>query len=294
MDDPLTTVSPSVSGGGPVVVAANWFRFRAGQLIRHARVDSVCFVWAVHGSGEIRAAGRSHPLRPGAVLRLPWRHDVAYYADERSPFHVGTIHLVPWHSFAHPVEPAVAHRGRDPLFSVDYRSRGEDPEHRPRLVPATSATRDFISLGTYCVERFTAQRFDEAAARALGVLIAGEDARIACSSPAREWPPALALMVDFVERHLAEPLSVADVAIAGRCSPATAQRLFGTHVGHSVLGWVRAQRMRRAAELLRNSGMRVGEVAHEVGIGDPLYFSRVFRETFGVPPSRFAVSELRP
>jgi AraC-like DNA-binding protein len=46
--------------------------------------------------------------------------------------------------------------------------------------------------------------------------------------------------------------------------------------------------MNRAVELLakaRNLGMK--ELAARCGYEDPLYFSRVFKAYFGLPPSRF-------
>ncbi len=52
--------------------------------------------------------------------------------------------------------------------------------------------------------------------------------------------------------------------------------------------------MEEAALLLRTTSLRASEVARTVGYADPLYFSRVFRATFGVPPSRYAKGQLRP
>lgn len=101
-------------------------------------------------------------------------------------------------------------------------------------------------------------------------------------------------MIDFIEINLARPLSVTEIAEAAGCSTVTAERLFTRHTGMSVVAWQRSQRMQRAALLLRESGLRVGEVAGMVGFTDPLYFSRVFRTAFGIPPSRFAAGELRP
>lgn len=45
-------------------------------------------------------------------------------------------------------------------------------------------------------------------------------------------------------------------------------------------------RMRAARMYLASSGMSVKEVARAVGYEDPLYFSRVFRQTHGHPPVR--------
>jgi AraC-like DNA-binding protein len=293
MDDSITPPA-SHRPGSPAVVMANWFRFRSGQTVRHARVDSVCLIWSVRGNGSIRSHGMLHRLGPGDLLRLPWGHDVEYAADLRSPFHLGTIHLIPWHDDHAPVELDVAHQRNDPLFGSPDRADVDARHPVPLLIRASALTRDFIALGSYCVERYMSRNVDAASARAFGRLVDFEDSRLTRPPEQAGWPPTLHSMVEYVSLHLGEVASVAEVARYAGCSESTAQRLFTTHTGHSVAGWIRAQRMRTAARLLETSGMRVNEVARTVGFTDALYFSRVFRETYSVSPSRYAAGRLRP
>lgn len=275
--------------GGPAVVAANWYRFRPGERIRHERVHSVCFLWVLGGAGTVRSCGDRYTFTSGSVLRLPWGHDVEYLADERAPFRLGTVHLVPWHAWSTPVVPVVAHQPGDPLHDAVERWGATG---RPRFTgAATSAARRVVDLGTYTVERLSTGAFDETVSRALGGLFAAED-----RAPAEDatLPAVLELMTGFVQRNLDRSLSVAEIAEAGGCSVSTAGRLFSAHLGASVSAWVRATRMREAATLLRTSGLRVGEVGRAVGFADPLHFSRVFRGAFGTPPSRYGAERIRP
>jgi signal transduction histidine kinase/DNA-binding response OmpR family regulator/ligand-binding sensor domain-containing protein len=50
--------------------------------------------------------------------------------------------------------------------------------------------------------------------------------------------------------------------------------------------FIRTIRLAKAKELLLEKAMNVSEVAWAVGFDDPKYFSRVFAEEFGVPPSK--------
>ena len=102
------------------------------------------------------------------------------------------------------------------------------------------------------------------------------------------------MMMTFIRHHIAEPLTVARVAESARCSETTAQRLFTKHLGESMQSWIRHVRLKEAAGLLRTSSLRVSEVAQLVGYTDPLYFSRAFRRAYGVAPSQFAQTALRP
>ncbi len=57
--------------------------------------------------------------------------------------------------------------------------------------------------------------------------------------------------------------------------------------GMPISHFVRALRLRRAKELLTTTEMNVSEVAYEVGFDNPKYFTRLFSEEFGMPPSEF-------
>ena len=48
--------------------------------------------------------------------------------------------------------------------------------------------------------------------------------------------------------------------------------------------FIRTIRLYKAKELLQNSDLNVTQVAYEVGFNDPGYFSRTFKEEFGIPP----------
>ncbi len=228
----LETMERGHREGGPALVGANWYRFGAAERIHHLRVDSVAFIWVVKGLGVIDSGGQRYPVSAGAILRLPWGHDVDYHPDAQSPFHVGTIHLIPRHDGAVPVEPRVAFRPDDPLLGAAWR-RGPDERESVVLTSNRSASgRNLIALASYGVERFHSGRVDEPALRALGELIANESADWATSQPSpRGNPTAVDLMTDFILAHLDRPLTVAQIAAAGDCSPTTAERLFARHDG---------------------------------------------------------------
>ncbi len=284
-----------MTDGGPVVVGANRYRFAPGERIVNPHVMSVSFIWVLSGSGEILAGGRRFPVDSQHVVRLPWHHRVEYRASQRGPFHVGTLHVVPRHAADVPVVPRVAHLPGDPLLQEPARE-GDPGAFLPGISSTrNSAARRIVEYGTIAIERLGEGGFDEAYFRALGRIVLIENAawddRQALQSI---LPGSLELMMTFIRHHIAEPLTVARVAASARCSETTAQRLFARHTGESIQSWIRQVRLHEAAALLRTTGLRVSEVAQLVGYADPLYFSRAFRRAYGVAPSRFTRSVLRP
>jgi signal transduction histidine kinase/ligand-binding sensor domain-containing protein/DNA-binding response OmpR family regulator len=57
--------------------------------------------------------------------------------------------------------------------------------------------------------------------------------------------------------------------------------------GLSPVEFVREIRFERAAEYIRDTLLTVSEISYQVGIEDPRYFSRCFKQKFGVTPSEY-------
>lgn len=122
-------------------------------------------------------------------------------------------------------------------------------------------------------------------------------ATLLASRPERPAPaPELALEDAFMQQL--------DAVIASRLSdPALSAELAGRAIGMSrsnlyakltaLTGlsfnlYLRNLRLREAQRLLSEGRMNVSEVAYAVGFNDPRYFSRVFAEAFGMPPSEWS------
>lgn len=63
--------------------------------------------------------------------------------------------------------------------------------------------------------------------------------------------------------------------------------------GFSPVEFVREIRFERAAEYIRNTQLSVSEVSYKVGIEDPRYFSRCFKQKFGATPSEYRHQQMK-
>ena len=57
--------------------------------------------------------------------------------------------------------------------------------------------------------------------------------------------------------------------------------------GISVNDFIRKLRLQKAAQLLSQNAGSIADVAYEVGFSNPSYFSKCFKDHFGVIPSNY-------
>lgn len=112
------------------------------------------------------------------------------------------------------------------------------------------------------------------------------------AEPAETDTPFVAAVRRGVEARLADPdLTMEDLAAVVHLSYAQFYRRLKEDTGATPVQFVRAVRLERAAALLDEGAGRVSEVAYAVGFNSLSYFSRCFREHFGVTPSAYRAAD---
>lgn len=104
----------------------------------------------------------------------------------------------------------------------------------------------------------------------------------------------LAEVFDVIERRFAEPLSLREVADSIGVTPGYLTTLVRRRTGRTVVDWITEHRMVRARRLLTGTDLPVAEIARRVGLPDPGYFARVFRQSNGVTPREWRQSAMTP
>ena len=97
-------------------------------------------------------------------------------------------------------------------------------------------------------------------------------------------PDALRRALEWIGQEGQRPTDLRSLAREAGVSPAQLVKLFLRHLGTTPIRHVWEVRTRRGAQLLRETGLTVGEVAFRCGFQTPFHFSRWVRELFGVPP----------
>lgn len=87
-----------------------------------------------------------------------------------------------------------------------------------------------------------------------------------------------------IHAHPERQWTVAELARIALLSRSAFAARFTRLLGVAPAGYVADRRLDRAAELLRDSALPVGDVGRTVGYGSEAGFSRAFARRFGVPP----------
>jgi AraC family transcriptional regulator len=88
----------------------------------------------------------------------------------------------------------------------------------------------------------------------------------------------------FIETHLADPLTLDDIARVGGVSRFHMVRAFTAATGLSVMRYVRARRLAEAARSLARGAPDILQLALEADYGSHEAFTRAFRDHFGMTP----------
>lgn len=103
----------------------------------------------------------------------------------------------------------------------------------------------------------------------------------------KEYSPAVQKVMNYVNLNVAEPLTLKSLAAMCFISPSYLSALFKQETGTTLIDYINTQRVNRAAQLLVQNNHTIAAVAEEVGILDVNYFTKIFKKTLGVTPTRY-------
>lgn len=110
-----------------------------------------------------------------------------------------------------------------------------------------------------------------------------EEAKRKDENPAGIVPIA----IQYIHAHYQDELSLEKVAAAVFMNAAYFSQLFKQKTGQGYKEYVIQLRMEKAAALLRDTSLKVSEVAYRVGYQDMRHFTQVFRKTYDATPTEY-------
>lgn len=91
----------------------------------------------------------------------------------------------------------------------------------------------------------------------------------------------------FIIKHLAENITLQEVADHLHISERHLSRLFNQEMGQPFTTYIRKERIRKAGILLSDSNIPIKEIAQQTGFSSVHYFTNVFSNEMDMPPGKF-------
>ena len=268
-----------------MVVYANHANFsKRGEQFNPSVKSRLC-LWSKGGKGKVIINEKEFPLRSGDYLFLPWGFSIHYQPDPNNPFFLAGIHLIP--EMDHLLDPPehkfhVAHNPNDPLSDVisrkDIPISGLNELIQYHLQPEDP----LMLLSEAIVSHFQSPSRDAHQLRSLAKVLIYQ---LQHTRSLRSVPPKLRKLLQHLDDHLSDVISIGDLADILELSESQVRRIFRQWLQLSPLEYLTQKRIEKASILLTTSRHSIEQIAYEVGFDDPFYFSRVFKKIRGVSPS---------
>lgn len=97
----------------------------------------------------------------------------------------------------------------------------------------------------------------------------------------------IAEIVRYINQHYADRLTLTDLAGRFFISPHYLSRIFKIATGFSFIEYLTTLRIKEAQKLLRETNLKVAEIAQQVGFEDFAHFGRVFKKLTGNTPLQY-------
>lgn len=104
----------------------------------------------------------------------------------------------------------------------------------------------------------------------------------------KEQTLAVQRMQDYIEMHLAQEITLEDLAKASLYSPWYSYRLFQEYLGMTPAEYIRRLRLSKSAMKLKKEQIKVIDVAADLGYASVDGFQRAFYREFGCNPKEYA------
>ncbi len=241
---------------------------------RDSPMDYLLF-WVMGGRGFVETEGRRVDARAGHLFMLRRGEPHTYGSDKKEPWDIVWVH------FVGQLAPALVKEIRS--FGGLCVDLGLDAEIRDRWVELVIAHAARGPAWEW--------RVNPALCALLGLII--HRLRRRAARPQLEPSFDVHKLRRYIHLHLADPITLEDLARQVNLSPPHFSRLFKQQFAVSPIYYVIQERIALASSLLVETAMPLKQISETIGYDDPYYFSRLFKKMTGRNPTAYRQAQRR-
>jgi two-component system response regulator YesN len=97
--------------------------------------------------------------------------------------------------------------------------------------------------------------------------------------------PSIQKILLYIGKNYEKEITVQEIAEQFQINESYLSTLFKKEIGINLSIYLQRYRIYKAMELLKNSDLRINEIAYKVGYQNPCYFTEQFKKIFNITPS---------
>lgn len=100
-------------------------------------------------------------------------------------------------------------------------------------------------------------------------------------------------MISYVQENYKHKICLGDIARVGAMGKTECCNVFSAYTNRTPIDFLNGYRLRKGADLLKNTDLTICEICYEVGFSSASYFSESFKKTFHCTPKEYRKNRLR-
>lgn len=229
------------------------------------KADITVIGYVINGHGEIQVNAEKHRLGRGDafILRKGSRHEVTALSDAQNPWiyywynvHGNSLPLLETFHLLH--TSYIPHADIGDLFQKGFgaaKQRGEGMDNQTAII--LSCTEIIMAL------------------------------QQAMKKAADYYSPVMRRIKLYLDQLVGEKFQSGEFARSMGLSFKQLNRIFKQHTGITIYQYVLTRKIDIAKMMLQDTEMPVADIAMHLGYDDPQYFSNLFKQKAGMPPTLF-------
>lgn len=239
---------------------------------REDAINEYVFIYCVDGKGWYSVKNRRYDVHRDQYFILPAGEPHVYASDEDDPWTIYWIHF----------------RGELAQYYVTNIHSPFDvtPTKKSRILNRINLFEEiFQSLDhSYAIEniRYAMATFQHYLASLRYI----QQYREAVAN-ADNGNDVVSMAIHYFEENIEHEITLKNVSDFVGKSPSHLSSVFKEIIGYSPLNYFTLLKIKKACEMLDNSGMKINQISLKLGYDDPYYFSRQFSKVMGMSPKSY-------
>ncbi len=240
------------------------------HMSSRSNLQSFLFFMVLDGAGKLEYNGKEYKLVEGSCVFINCQHPYSHTTDANDLWHLSWCHF--YGPSLSSIYDKYCERGGRPVFMPDDNT------------PFTATLEDLMTTAKssdYMRDMMINEQLSKLLTMIMSYSWHPEDKK---STPKRT---SVVEVKEYLDQHYNDRIVLDELSIMFFIDKYYLAKTFKNQFGLPISTYLQNLRITKAKQLLRFSNKTVEEIGYEVGLGNPAYFSRVFKNVEGVSPKLY-------